>query len=203
MTEVGAGVPDGMPSAQDELLAYRRIEDVIHRYARGADRLDAALFASAFWDDGGYEVSGEIRPVGVNVTAILDDTMAAKFAMTHHLVGNVLVDFHGSDRANSESYFHAFHLTHDGLSADELRAMIGDRRFAELAARGAQRYEIVIGGRYLDALERRGDEWRIRARRIVIDWMSIRPDSGLQEHEPFLGERSRWGGRDRSDPSYR
>ena len=55
----------------------------------------------------------------------------------------------------------------------------------------------------LDRFERRGDEWRIAARAVAIDWYREYPDTTDWALGPFgMGDGGR-GGRAPDDPSYR
>ena len=37
----------------------------------------------------------------------------------------------------------------------------------------------IVGGRYLDRFEQRGDEWRILTRVVTMDWNEHRPSVAL------------------------
>ena len=67
-----------------------------------------------------------------------------------HFVGNQLVEVDG-DVAHAESYCVAYHR----------RAATGSTRPA---------YDLIIGLRYGDRLERRDGEWRIADRVCAFDW---------------------------------
>ena len=61
--------------------------------------------------------------------------------------------------------------------------------------------DTIGSGRYLDKLERRGDEWRITRRIVITDWFRDYPDSGDWEVGP-LGMKVPPGGRHPDDLSY-
>ena len=57
----------------------------------------------------------------------------------------------------------------------------------------------LMGGRYLDRLERRDGTWRIALRRCTIEW-SMSGDASLLDSGAFAGFiKGTW---DRTDPSY-
>lgn len=68
-----------------------------------------------------------------------------------------------------------------------------------IRSEGEQSVDRVIGGRYLDRLERRAGAWKIAKRHLVVDWhtlinmVSLPPKEGIDT----------WfsGSRDRNDPS--
>ena len=79
------------------------------------------------------------------------------------MLSTPLIRFHSANSASSECYgvFGGGRLQDDGSIAGDL-----------------------IGGRYLDEWERRGDEWRISARTYVLDWKSPLKDQPLFEPDP-------------------
>ena len=126
------------------LLDREAIWDCVYRYARGLDRHDADVFASAYHEDaidrhGDFVGSRDaFVPWGLDLLASQWDTH------THYMTNN-RVEIDG-DVAHSES---------DVLFAQR-------RRDGETLDLG--------GGRYIDRLERRDGTWRIAARELVIDW---------------------------------
>jgi hypothetical protein len=101
----------------------------------------------------------------------------AQQSITHHMITNHSCELDG-DVAHTESYFFAVLKS---LSSEEVT---------------------LAGGRYVDRFERRKGQWKIAARKCMVEW------GGTPAAEP-LAERSRklhnLGGkpaRDRSDPSY-
>ena len=54
---------------------------------------------------------------------------------------------------------------------------------------------MIASVRYVDRMERRGGEWLIARRVMVLDWHRIEPVSGVDVS-------AAGGRRDRSDPSY-
>lgn len=132
--------------ALEELAARAAIHDVILRYARGVDRRDFELVAACFAPDATVDYGDFFRgEVGGLIRAMA--TGLAAFATTMHLMGNHLVELDG-DRATSETYAVAYHR---GGSA-------------------AKPFDLVMGVRYLDALDRTQGGWRIIRRGVEHVW---------------------------------
>jgi hypothetical protein len=185
--------------ALQRLVDREEIRDVVLRFARAIDRLDIDLGRTVFWEDGGFEdgiVEGRAEDF---MPALLGDTVRAMFAATQHFISNIRVDFESSSLAFSESYFLAFHLLNPGREA--LDAMLGAARMQELGSDYGRAYELMVGGRYFDRFERRGDIWRIKKRRFVCDWTTSQAASGIGSGG-FARLWKLWGSRDHQDPSY-
>src|SRR5690606_26180072 len=73
---------------------------------------------------------------------------------TQHFLGNMLIET-DADEARAETYFQAYHRLRDNETPRDA----------------------LTAGRYLDRLERRSGEWRIRERVVVIDWFRELADS--------------------------
>lgn len=190
------------PTGLERLIAHQEIGDLCRRYARGADRLDVGVFTSVFWEDGGYGQLYSDEPIARIAEAMIGGFMGRHFSCTQHVIGNILVDFVDEDHAATEVYFQAFHLTKADLKSDELVPLVGARRLAELSYVDGAVYEIVVGGRYLDHVERRGGIWKIKTRRLIFDYCTVRPGSALLAGEGMTAFGAAKMARDRSDPSY-
>ena len=110
------------------------ISDCLTRFSRGMDRFDRELYLSAFWPDAEMAAG----PYVGDVPGCWDWAVPMHEAgqiLTHHSLLNQTVDIDG-DTAHSECYY-----IFVGRNRDESMWM--------------------AGGRYIDRMERRGDEWRI------------------------------------------
>ncbi len=77
-------------------------------------------------------------------------TTLLRFERTNHFLGNVLIDVDlDAGTARAETYCVAYHRFTD----DE-----------------GQLTDMTAGLRYVDAFERRGEEWRILERVVAYDW---------------------------------
>ncbi len=170
------------PEGLARVIAQHEIADLSYRYARGSDRLDAGIFASAFWDDGAFNQLVSEKPIPA-VAAELVEVMRKNFALTHHLIGNILVDFTDADHATAEVYFRVFHLTRPGATREDLLFLFGERRLAELSHIDGNVYDIVGGGRYLDRIERRDGIWKIKTRLLIFDYCTVQPSATLRPGE--------------------
>ncbi len=154
------------------------IRHCLARYCRGVDRLDEALLQSVYWDGA---VDDHVSFVGTGqefVPYVIE--VLGRMDQTQHMIGNILIDMDGADEADVETYFQAFHrLPHAGAPATDL----------------------MVGGRYVDRFQKRGDEWRIASRVVIIDWFREYPDSGDFTAKP-IGMDIQPGGRKPHDRSY-
>lgn len=152
------------------------IQQVLTRYARGIDRCDVDALKSVWWPG----ATADYGDGAVDALAWSDGVVTALSAMlrTQHFLGNMLIDLDG-DRAQAETYCRAYH---------EVESPDG-------------RAEMEVGGRYLDRLERRDDEWRIAERRYVHDWNRNQPSTAQWTDGLYTGLK-RVGGRRPDDALY-
>lgn len=159
------------------LASRLAIQDVLTRYSRGVDRCDLETLKSAFWQDAevqyGADVEGAHRWAEGLVLALKG------MARTSHALSNMLIDVDG-DRATAETYCTAYHevSTPTGMN------------------------EMIVGGRYLDQLEKRGEMWRIRSRLYMMDWNRNGPSTAIWDEGMYATLTNR-GARWPDDFSYR
>jgi hypothetical protein len=128
------------------LLDREQIRDCLARVARGEDRRDATLITSAYWPD-----AADDHGIWAGTRAeYLDWVVPGAPAVTNtlHTLGQSLIEVRGTE-AVVETHVTAYH-----------RIDTGD-----------QEIDVVIGGRYLDRLEKRSGEWRIAHRTMLYDWV--------------------------------
>jgi len=134
--------------------------DLSVRYAAGADRRDAELFASAFLPDGRlrrYDGADTAEPTSdrQGYEALLEvPGLLARYAHTFHHLGQARYDEDG-DRATGEIYCIASHVS---AGTADTPAMVH-----------------VMHIRYLDVYRRAATGWGIEDRRVVVDWAERRP----------------------------
>lgn len=191
-----------LPEGLDLLLSERAIHRLAYTYARGGDRIDSEIFKSVFWPEGGYRQHYSDEPISVIGDSLIEEFMGRTFSCTHHMTGNILIDFQSENQARTEVYFAAFHLTRSHVDAKALEAILGPTRFAEEASKPGRVYEIVVGGRYLDEVERREGVWKISRRRLIHDYTTVRGNSGLPAGEGLTLFSEAKMTRNRFDPSY-
>ena len=136
--------------ALDEMLSKHQVQEVMLRYARAVNRLDAEGVKACFQPDA-WEDHGAYRgPAAPFAEAFAPGKFTAFKSIFHH-IGNQLSEVDG-DRASNEAYFVGWHrFTQDGIEKD-----------------------LLFGGRYLAIFERRGGgPWLIAERTVVHDWSRV------------------------------
>ena len=157
----------------DEIRARQEIWTCLTREARGRDRHDAELTSSCYWPDGADEHGPHVIP-GPEYGEAANAGHRIAFAANSHNLTNHLCEIDG-DVANCETY-----VIGGLLSPDQTVCKVA---FA----------------RYIDRLERREGQWKIKVRRCVIDAVSEGAADWLlsPEMKGFLR-----GIRSPNDPSY-
>ena len=137
----------------EDLLAKDAITDVLARYSRTLDWLDEAGQASCYWPDAAIDY-GFFKGTAADFVPVVM-AIERRSARRWHLSGPPAIRLTGAAHAEVETY---------GLTA-------GVRRGDDGTYAGT-----MYGGRYLDAFEKRGPEWRIARRDYVLDWSHPIPD---------------------------
>jgi len=163
----------------EDLLAREAIHDVLKRYVRAVDRADGDLMLSCYHDDG-IDDHGSFRGSAKDFAEFVCGERSQRYDATHHFIAapNIVVQ---GDVALVDTYC----IAHQISVPDE----------------AGQRYDYVVGLRYVDRFEARGSGWLIAHRTAVYDWSYALP---IDEHlaRPF-GDDWSIGSRDRLDPWYR
>jgi hypothetical protein len=137
-----------MDSITDELKTFldrEKIRDCIARLARGEDRRNAEQITACYWKD-------SITDYGV-FAGNFDEYLAwvvpgsPAIPVTQHVLGQSVIELNG-DTAQVETHVISYHRIDTGK----------------------EHRDTVIGGRYLDRLEKRRGEWRIAERTMLYDW---------------------------------
>ena len=162
-----------------ELADREAIRECLYRYSRGVDRLDAEMIRSAYWPD--------CTDTHMAFTGNAEEFIAWSFPImgtmdqSQHTIGNVLMTIRGN-LADVESYFYGYHRvnTPEGKK------------------------DVIGAGRYIDQLEKRGEEWRIWKRLVITDWFREYPDSADWElgMMGMVGDSMPMGRRKPDDASY-
>lgn len=182
----------------EELSAREEIRQVIYRHFRAGDRIDAELDRTACWDDAVF-IGGPVDlPMGEAIPLIYEEMMRKYFRVTNHYMMNMSMEVNGGE-ASGEVYAIAYHIL--PTEREPLEAVLGAAKLAALGDMADRPLELWIGIRYATTLSRRGDEWRIAAMRLIVDWSKVEPYTGI-ETGGFLSYLTLRGARDRTDPSY-
>lgn len=175
----------------DHLLDREAIRDVVMNYARAVDRLDHDLLTSVYHPDALDDHAGFVGDRDA-LWSFLNDLHGRFHKVTQHYITNHIAEIDG-DTAHAESYFIFVALNADGQPFT------------------------LLGGRYVDRLEKRDGKWAIVRRLSLGEWAApsintaegaATPEGGPNRRylEDFMVEVIR--GQDKAsrgadDPSYR
>ncbi|OBK64268.1 hypothetical protein A5653_23240 [Mycobacterium colombiense] len=168
------------PGELDEL--HRRLRyledrtavlDCVMNQARGHDRHDTELMASVYFENGVDEHGPVVKP-GPEYGDYANQAHSTVFEDHLHNITTHTCDING-DEAHCESY------------------VIGAMRVKNANT------VLLMGGRYLDRLERRDGVWKIAVRRCTVEW-TMNGDCSVLAAGGVKGFiKGKW---DRTDPSY-
>jgi SnoaL-like domain len=158
-----------------ELADRLAIAETLTLYCRGIDRCDADQLAAVFTPDARIDYGDGAKPIAETIPGLMAGLGAMR--LTQHNIANTVMRITGT-RAKAETNCVALHLipTPDG------------------------EVELVVGGRYLDRLEKREGRWQIAERLYVMDWNRTSPSTMQLEGGLFDGLQRR-GARGSVDPS--
>jgi len=161
-----------MTSELDILASKQAITEVLYRYCRALDRMDADLARSVWHPGGTADYGAMFQGSGDGFMEWVWEAHGSMQAHSHQIT-NVLIEVDG-DEARSEAYVTVAlrTLPNDGVVTD-----------------------IVSRGRYLDRFSRRAGRWAIDHRRFVEDLQHLQSGGGDAAVKVD-------GRRDREDPSY-
>jgi hypothetical protein len=135
------------------------IADVLHRHSRGLDRSDATLIRHCYWPEAELDY-GIYKGPAQDFADLVVEALTGSYELTRHCISNTVFTFEGK-RARAESYVDANHLFPGGER------------------------ELRVGSRYLDMMEKRGGEWRMLHRQVVIDWSQDSDFSDERDSQAF------------------
>ena len=149
------------------MLDREKIRECIARLARGEDRRDAELITASCWPDSKTDYGVFAGSFDEYLAWVVPGSAA--IPVTQHVLGQSVIDLDG-DTARVETQVTSYHRLNTG---EEER-------------------DTVIGGRYLDRMEKRSGEWRIAQRTMLYDWfqdfgVSVDWSQGVMGL-PFSGE---------------
>ena len=159
----------------EDMLDSFKIRRVIERYCRGVDRGDAELISSVYWPEA-TDNHGIWKGPGNEFGAFIVPMMAEAYTQSMHCVAQSNIAVSGTSAA-ADTYCIAMH-----------RKDHGDKVTCDYAY-----------CRYVDRFEKRGEEWRILDRVVVMEAFQGFADA---EAGPSPIETFALGRTDRSDLSY-
>ena len=136
---------DAITEQLQALLEREQIRECIARLARGEDRRAADQISSSLWSDSTCDYGVFSGSFDAYLAWVVPGSPA--IPVTQHVLGQSVIELDG-DVALVETHVTAYHRINTG----EVER------------------DIIIGGRYLDRMERRGGEWRISRRVMLYDW---------------------------------
>ena len=187
-----------LPTELQELLDRQKIYHVLTSYCRALDRCDVDLMKSVYWEDG-FDDHGVFAGNAQAFAEFIIREIQGWFELTMHAIMNVHMDIEGVV-AHTESYLFAYHRVRG--DPQKTREVFGPsylERFGFDASKVQS--DFLFGGRYVDRLDKRGGEWRIAKRTVVMDWNINQPTSSIW-NEGMFASLQLLGSRDRSDPVY-
>ena len=145
----------------ERVADHLAVVNVLHHHSRALDRLQAEQLKDCYWPDAEVDY-GSFKGPAHQFAELVVSALEQQYELTRHALSNTLVEWHG-DEARVESLIDAAHLLKGG---DQ---------------------EMLFAGRYLDALEYRNNEWKLRHRLVVIDWCRHRDLVNDASSEAFAG----------------
>lgn len=129
------------------LIDRDRIRDCIAQLARGEDRRDGELISTCFWPDAKVDLGVFIGSFAEYLAWVVPG--ATSIPVTLHTLGQSVIELRGA-AAGAETHVTSYHRID----------------------MGAEHRDIVLGGRYLDRMQKRDGHWRIVQRTMLYDWLS-------------------------------
>jgi hypothetical protein len=168
----------------DEVIARVDIQSTVLRRTRGADRNDwFGAVRSSYFDDA-IDRHG-IVDLPVDKFVVWADEFHRTVEHSMHYLSNIYIEFLTTELALVETYG---------------RAIYRFGKDAPNVEKGHFGLRVETAFRYLDRFEHRGDEWRIKERRLIVEERHRYPMLTPLEPEKanYLTQR-----RDQQDPYYR
>jgi SnoaL-like protein len=159
-----------------ELYDKQKIWEVVQRYARSNDRRDRDMFVGCYHPDA-LDDRAMFTGGGEDLFDWSDPSHLRYYRTHQHYMCNHYCELDG-DTAHAETYWIFAGLTVEG---DQLT---------------------LFGGRYADRFEKRGGEWKIAARKTVMEWWGTPADGSVTQETIDAFAAVGKIGKDRSDLTY-
>ncbi len=134
-----------IPDELKALLERDKIRECIVRLARGEDRRNAEQITASYWPDSITDYGVFAGSFKEYLAWVVPGSPA--IPNTQHVLGQSVIDLQG-DAALVETHVNSYHRID----------------------MGTEHRDTIVGGRYLDRLEKRGGDWRIANRVMLYDW---------------------------------
>jgi hypothetical protein len=188
-----------LPASVLALLDKQAIHEVLCHYCRALDRCDLELMKRVYWEDA-VDAHGVYEGNAHEFAAFIIRGIQQWFVVATHAISNVLIELDGNT-AYSEAYLFSYCRVEG--TREKVEAVFGPEYAGRYAydGTGPAFHDFVMGGRYVDKLTKRGEEWRIAKRTVVHDWNQNFPSTSLWSGGIY-GQLQLLGKRDRSDAAY-
>ena len=127
------------------LLDREKIRECILGLARGEDRRDAEMITAAYWPDSTTDYGVFAGSFDQYLAWVVPGSDA--ITCTQHVLGQTFIQLDG-DAARAETQVLSYHRVNMGV----------------------EERDTMVGGRYLDRMEKRDGAWRITQRTMLYDW---------------------------------
>ena len=166
-----------------EIVDRKRIYDVLTRYCRALDRCDVDLMRSVYWDDA-RDDHGVFNGGAQEFAEFIIREIQEWFEVTVHAIMNVHMELQ-ENIACTESYLFAYHRIRG--DKEKVEEIFGSSYLAQFDWSKVEGVPHVFwyGGRYVDRLEKRGREWKIAHRQVVMDWNQNEPSTAIWDEGMF------------------
>lgn len=138
-----------MQNMLTELMDREKIRDCMMRYAQAVDRMDVALLKSVYWPDGN-DWHGSFNGNAHEFADWIIPELTRTTVRCQHFLGGSLIRFTEPKKAHVETYSQNYHT---------------------MRREDDENYDLVVGSRYIDKMEKRGNEWRIFSRIVMVEWV--------------------------------
>jgi hypothetical protein len=190
-----------MPELDPELretIDRWKINDVLTRYCRALDRCDLKLMKQVYWPDAIDDHGISCGNAHEFAEAIIRD-IAVWFEMSMHAITNVHIELDG-DVAYTEAYLISYCKVRG--ERKKIEDVFGNEYLRQLTREEfSGGHDFLLGGRYVDRLEKREGVWRIAKRKVIMDWNRSEPSRDIWDEGMFAALASH-GRRDRRDVCY-
>lgn len=136
---------DSTTAELQALLEREKIRDCVALLARGEDRRDAAMISAAYWPDSTTDYGVFAGSFDEYLAWVVPGSDA--IPCTQHVLGQSFIALDG-DMARVETQVLSYHRVN----------------------MGEEERDTMVGGRYLDRMEKRDGAWRIAQRTMLYDW---------------------------------
>jgi len=177
LREVSVMIDADLQSALKHLVDRSAIIELVHAYARAADRRDQTAMRTLYHDGATDDHGGFFKGLAEDFIKALPQIQAPMQILHHNITTTNIAIEH--DNAEGEIYVLAYHKV--------------------ATANGS--LDLLIGGRYLDRYQKRSGQWKFTHRAVIADWATVNDPSVVDLSHPLLAG-SYFGKSDSSDPAY-